>query len=138
VAAGNENRNACNVSPASASAVFTTASSTSGDVKSSFSNWGSCVEAYAPGSSITSTWNNGGYATISGTSMASPHVAGAVALIWSRSQTLRRNIAATRSLLDNGAKDKSDLTCGGTADDNNVWGEGLLDCLGPVREAPQP
>ncbi|HET8951980.1 MAG TPA: S8 family serine peptidase [Solirubrobacteraceae bacterium] len=80
VAAGNENQNACNVSPAGASAVFTTASSTSTDAKSSFSNWGSCVEAYAPGSSITSTWNNGGYITISGTSMASPHVAGVAAL----------------------------------------------------------
>lgn len=80
VAAGNSNANACNYSPASASAVFTVASSTSSDAKSSFSNYGSCVEAYAPGSSITSTWLNGGTNTISGTSMASPHVAGVAAL----------------------------------------------------------
>ena len=56
------------------------ASSTSTDAKSSFSNWGSCVDLYAPGSSITSTWLNGGTNTISGTSMASPHVAGVAAL----------------------------------------------------------
>jgi subtilisin family serine protease len=80
VAAGNENQNACNVSPASAGAVTTVASSTSSDAKSSFSNWGSCVDLYAPGSSITSTWLNGGTNTISGTSMASPHVAGVAAL----------------------------------------------------------
>jgi subtilisin family serine protease len=80
VAAGNENQNACNVSPASASGVFTTAASTSSDAKASYSNWGSCVEAYAPGSSITSTWLNSGTNTISGTSMASPHVAGVAAL----------------------------------------------------------
>ncbi len=80
VAAGNENQNACNVSPASASAVTTVASSTSSDAKSSFSNYGSCVDLYAPGSSITSTWSNGGTNTISGTSMASPHVAGVAAL----------------------------------------------------------
>src|SRR5687767_10604791 len=80
VAAGNSNADACNYSPASASAITTVASSTSSDAKSSFSNWGSCVEVYAPGSSITSTWLNGGTNTISGTSMASPHVAGVAAL----------------------------------------------------------
>ena len=80
VAAGNENQDACNVSPASASGVFTTAASTSSDAKASYSNWGTCVEGYAPGSSITSTWINSGTNTISGTSMASPHVAGVAAL----------------------------------------------------------
>jgi subtilisin family serine protease len=80
VAAGNSNANACNYSPASASVVTTVASSTSSDAKSSFSNYGSCVDLYAPGSSILSTYNNGGTATLSGTSMASPHVAGVGAL----------------------------------------------------------
>jgi subtilisin family serine protease len=82
VAAGNENVDACTRSPARASTVTTVASSTSSDAKSSFSNWGSCVELYAPGSSITSAWYTGDTATntISGTSMASPHVAGVGAL----------------------------------------------------------
>jgi subtilisin family serine protease len=70
VAAGNSNANACNFSPASASNVTSVMSSTSSDAKSSFSNFGSCAHLYAPGSSITSTWNNGGTNTISGTSMA--------------------------------------------------------------------
>ncbi|HET7234306.1 MAG TPA: S8 family peptidase [Longimicrobium sp.] len=80
VAAGNENQNACNVSPASASGTLTVAASTSTDAKASYSNWGSCVDVYAPGSSITSTWLNSGTNTISGTSMASPHAAGVGAL----------------------------------------------------------
>jgi len=82
VAAGNNNGNACNNSPASATGVFSTASSTRTDAKSSFSNWGSCVEGYAPGSAIKSAWytSNTATNTISGTSMASPHVAGVAAL----------------------------------------------------------
>jgi len=80
VAAGNSNANACNYSPSSASAVTSVMSSTSSDAKSSFSNFGSCTHLYAPGSSITSTWLNSGTNTISGTSMATPHVVGVAAL----------------------------------------------------------
>jgi subtilisin family serine protease len=82
VAAGNSNANACNYSPASAANATSVASSTSSDAKSSFSNYGSCVHIYAPGSSITSAWHTSNTATntISGTSMASPHVAGVAAL----------------------------------------------------------
>jgi subtilisin family serine protease len=82
VAAGNSNANACNYSPASASSVYTTAASTSTDAKASYSNYGSCVDGYAPGSSIKSAWIGSTTATntISGTSMASPHVAGVAAL----------------------------------------------------------
>ncbi len=80
VAAGNSNINACSGSPNRLPAAITVASSTSNDARSSFSNWGSCIDIFAPGSDITSTWSNGSINTISGTSMASPHVAGAIAL----------------------------------------------------------
>ena len=77
VAAGNNSADACNYSPASAASATTVGSTTSSDGRSSFSNFGSCVDIYAPGSSITSAKLNGTYTTMSGTSMASPHVAGA-------------------------------------------------------------
>jgi subtilisin family serine protease len=80
VAAGNSNVDACNSSPASAANATTVAASTSTDAKASYSNYGGCVDLYAPGSSITSAWINSGTNTISGTSMASPHVAGVGAL----------------------------------------------------------
>jgi subtilisin family serine protease len=80
VAAGNENQDACRVSPASAISAITVGSTTFQDSKSSFSNYGRCVDILAPGSDITSTWPNGQINTISGTSMATPHVAGAAAL----------------------------------------------------------
>ena len=82
VAAGNENQSACNVSPGRSSSAITVGSTTSSDSRSSFSNWGSCVDIMAPGSSITAPWytSNTVTNTISGTSMASPHVAGIAAL----------------------------------------------------------
>ncbi|MGA5192002.1 S8 family peptidase [Streptomyces exfoliatus] len=82
VAAGNSNANASNYSPARVTEAITVGSTTSSDARSSFSNYGTVVDIFAPGSSITSAWNTGDSATnsISGTSMASPHVAGAAAL----------------------------------------------------------
>jgi subtilisin family serine protease len=82
VAAGNNNANACNYSPARVANAITVGSTTSTDARSSFSNFGTCVNIFAPGSSITSAWYTSTSATnsISGTSMASPHVAGAAAL----------------------------------------------------------
>jgi subtilisin family serine protease len=82
VAAGNDNSNACNFSPARATGAITVGSTTSTDARSSFSNFGACVNIWAPGSNITSAWSTGDTVTntISGTSMASPHVAGAAAL----------------------------------------------------------
>ena len=80
VAAGNSSADACNSSPSSAAGTVTVAASTSSDARASYSNYGGCVDIYAPGSSITSTWINGGTNTISGTSMATPHVTGVAAL----------------------------------------------------------
>jgi len=82
VAAGNSNANACNSSPARAANAITVGSTTSTDARSSFSNFGTCVDLFAPGSGILSAWfsSNTATATLSGTSMASPHVAGVAAL----------------------------------------------------------
>ncbi|MDG4763536.1 S8 family serine peptidase [Solwaraspora sp. WMMD406] len=83
LAAGNSSANACNTSPARVTEAITVGSTTNTDARSSFSNFGTCLDVFAPGSSITSAWHTGDSATntISGTSMAAPHVAGAAALV---------------------------------------------------------
>ena len=85
VAAGNENQDACNVSPAGASNPVTVGASTVQDERAYFSNKGKCVDIFAPGLNILSTWNTGPTSvnTISGTSMASPHIVGLLAYLLS-------------------------------------------------------
>ncbi|MFC5215838.1 S8 family peptidase [Streptomyces coerulescens] len=82
VAAGNSNANASSYSPARVTEAITVSATTSSDARASYSNYGSVLDIFAPGSSITAGWNTSDTATntISGTSMATPHVAGAAAV----------------------------------------------------------
>lgn len=131
IAAGNSNADACNYSPARVGSALTVASTTSTDARSSFSNYGTCVDIFAPGSSITSAWYTSATATntISGTSMATPHVVGAAALY------LQTNNAATpaevASALKNNATPNK-VTSPGTGSPN------LLLYTGFISPGPPP
>ncbi|MDT9685686.1 S8 family peptidase [Streptomyces sp. TRM76323] len=119
VAAGNDNSNASNYSPARVAEAITVGATTNSDARSSFSNYGSVLDIFAPGSSITSAWSTGDTATstISGTSMASPHVAGAAALYLAnnRSATPAQVSSALTSAATTGA-----VTSPGTGSPNRL------------------
>ena len=84
----------------------------------------------APGVNVRSSVPGNGYASFSGTSMSAPHLAGAVALMWSAAPELAGDVPSTRAALDLTAIDTEDLTCGGTPENNGVYGQGRLDALG--------
>jgi hypothetical protein len=85
VASGNDNADACRSSPGSAEGALNVGATTDTDARASYSNWGSCVDIFAPGSGIISAFSTSdtAYTTMDGTSMATPHVAGVVAALYS-------------------------------------------------------
>jgi subtilisin family serine protease len=89
----------------------------------------------APGVDVRSSEPTNTYGSMSGTSMATPHVAATVALIWSAVPALRGNITATEKLLSQTAHHVSALGCGGAPAFNNVWGHGHLDAFAAVKRA---
>ncbi|HRW05099.1 MAG TPA: S8 family serine peptidase [Caldilineaceae bacterium] len=131
IAAGNDNADACSDSPARVNEALTVGAATSTDRRASFSNRGPCVDLFAPGEGITSAVNSSdtATATYSGTSMASPHVAGAIALYLEQNPTANPATVFT-ALLDNAGFNK--LSNIGTGSPN------LLLYTGFLNDAPTP
>jgi len=119
VAAGNETQDACNVSPARVANAITVGSTTTSDARSSFSNFGTCLDIFAPGSSITSSWRTSDTATntISGTSMATPHVTGVAALFLETNPTASPATVAA-AIINNSTPNK--VTNAGTGSPNRL------------------
>ncbi len=128
VAAGNSSADACKYSPAKEPSAITVGATDSGDARAWYSNYGSCVDMFAPGSAITSAWNTSSTATniLSGTSMATPHVAGVAAL------ALAANPAASPAAV------ASFLTSNATADRLSAIGTGSKNLLAYSLAAGAP
>jgi serine protease len=130
VAAGNNSGNACSYSPARVPNAITVGSTQSNDARSSFSNFGTCLDMFAPGSSITSAWwtSTTASAVLNGTSMASPHVAGAAALHLANDPNATPS-QVTAALINKATLNK--VTSAGSGSPNR-----LLYTLTPLPQAP--
>lgn len=137
VAAGNSNANACNYSPARTASAITVGATTNTDARASYSNFGTCLDIFAPGSNITSAWHSGTTATntISGTSMASPHVAGAAALYLAANPTATPT--AVRDALVNQSTPNL-VTSAGTGSPNRLLYTGFIGGGTPPPPPPPP
>jgi subtilisin family serine protease len=119
VSAGNDTVNACTQSPARATAALTVAATDRTDARASYSNFGTCVDTFAPGSGIVSDWYTSSTATmtLSGTSMATPHVAGAAAVLLGQQRTLTPAQVASRLI---GSATTGVVTNAGTGSPNKL------------------
>ena len=133
IAAGNSNVDACTTSPARVASAITVGATTITDARASFSNFGPCLDIFAPGNNITSSWNTSDTATntISGTSMATPHVTGVAALFLETNPTASP-ATVTAAIVNNSTPNK--VTSAGTGSPNRL----LFSLLGGAPPPPPP
>merc|ERR1719166_390977 len=137
VAAGNDNSDACGFSPAFVPSAITVGSTTASDARSSFSNYGRCVDIWAPGSSVLSAGHtsNSATTTLSGTSMACPHVSGGAALILGEDSSKNPSKVISDLLNDSTRNAISGLQSGDT---NALLYVGASGAPTPTQSPPSP